>query len=274
MADLEADGRSLSGMSTSTQLGASHLSNVDLAGSYYYNGGVGGDVFVGRRWLLREMVQHLDSDLPTNGGFIVSGASGTGKTAFLKQLVKGGERKEERKEVLFYFWEREIIHGRPFFLFCRNRRHEKKKKNRDILLDKVLRKMVLQRLRFFFSVSPPLSLQGHHPLSSSGLGVVASHFCRADDEPTCLAANLVRSLASQLYSSPLLPAYREAVDSGGGARRRRLFEVDSANSYTSPGELLRQGIIQPLKDVKEAPNGCAFTLSFMDLLSDCDRKGH
>ncbi len=88
------DARSVSAMSTSTEMfsygsgGAG--SNVDVR--FGASAADGGDdiPLVGRRWLLREVAQHLDAGLPTSGGFVVSGGPGTGKTAFAKRLVKGG----------------------------------------------------------------------------------------------------------------------------------------------------------------------------------------
>jgi len=50
-----------------------------------------GEVFVGRRWLLRDILDHCSTDLPTNGGFVVSGGPGTGKTAFLQHVGNGGQ---------------------------------------------------------------------------------------------------------------------------------------------------------------------------------------
>ncbi len=48
----------------------------------------GQPVFVGRRWLFREVAENLSSDLPTNGGVVISGAPGAGKTAVALQLVE------------------------------------------------------------------------------------------------------------------------------------------------------------------------------------------
>lgn len=45
-------------------------------------------LFVGRQWLFSEIQEHLSSDLPTNRGVLVSGASGTGKTAIILKLVE------------------------------------------------------------------------------------------------------------------------------------------------------------------------------------------
>ncbi len=48
----------------------------------------GAPAFVGRRWLFREAAENLSSDLPTNGGVVVSGTPGSGKTAIALQLVE------------------------------------------------------------------------------------------------------------------------------------------------------------------------------------------
>ena len=47
------------------------------------------DFFVGRRWLFREIIDHFATDLPTNGGILIHGGPGTGKTSILKRLVHG-----------------------------------------------------------------------------------------------------------------------------------------------------------------------------------------
>ena len=45
-------------------------------------------VFVGRDWLYRDTSDHLNSELPTNRGVIISGAPGTGKTSIILTLVQ------------------------------------------------------------------------------------------------------------------------------------------------------------------------------------------
>lgn len=45
--------------------------------------------FVGRKWLFREVLEHLSSDLPTSGGMIIQGAQATGKSSILLRLVQG-----------------------------------------------------------------------------------------------------------------------------------------------------------------------------------------
>ena len=45
-------------------------------------------VFVGRKWLFREMLETLSSDLPTSGGIVVQGASATGKTSVILNMVQ------------------------------------------------------------------------------------------------------------------------------------------------------------------------------------------
>ena len=45
--------------------------------------------FVGRKWLFREVLEHLSSDLPTSGGMIIQGAQATGKSSIILRLVQG-----------------------------------------------------------------------------------------------------------------------------------------------------------------------------------------
>ena len=44
--------------------------------------------FIGRKWLFREILEHLSSPLPTSGGIVIHGGSATGKTAVVLNLVQ------------------------------------------------------------------------------------------------------------------------------------------------------------------------------------------
>ena len=48
------------------------------------------DHFFGRRWIFKEINDHLKSNLPTNRGFVVTGAPGTGKSSLIGKLAKRG----------------------------------------------------------------------------------------------------------------------------------------------------------------------------------------
>ena len=45
--------------------------------------------FVGRKWLFREVLEHLSSDLPTSGGMIIQGMQASGKSSIILMLVQG-----------------------------------------------------------------------------------------------------------------------------------------------------------------------------------------
>ena len=45
--------------------------------------------FVGRKWLFREVLEHLSSDLPTSGGMIIQGMQASGKSSIILRLVQG-----------------------------------------------------------------------------------------------------------------------------------------------------------------------------------------
>ncbi|CAB4055410.1 unnamed protein product [Lepeophtheirus salmonis] len=44
--------------------------------------------FIGRQWLYSEVIDHLNSELPTNRGVIITGAPGTGKTSIILKMVE------------------------------------------------------------------------------------------------------------------------------------------------------------------------------------------
>ena len=48
--------------------------------------------FVGRKWLFREIQMNLTQDLPTNGGVIIYGSAGTGKTELMKAIAGLGKQ--------------------------------------------------------------------------------------------------------------------------------------------------------------------------------------
>jgi len=45
-------------------------------------------IFVGRKWLFREILEHFSSDLPTSRGMVIHGSSTSGKTSIILQLVQ------------------------------------------------------------------------------------------------------------------------------------------------------------------------------------------
>ena len=67
-----------------------------------------------------------------------------------------------------------------------------------------------------------------------------------------LVPHFVRSLAAQLYSSPLLPGYRRAVEASKCNLRERLFGHDP--SYEPASRLFLEGVAAPLRTLEpQAP---------------------
>jgi len=62
-------------------------------------------IFIGRRWLFAESLEHLGSSVPTSRGVTIAGAGGTGKTAVILQLVEkscfGRSEQINHREDLF-----------------------------------------------------------------------------------------------------------------------------------------------------------------------------
>jgi hypothetical protein len=57
-------------------------------------------IFVGRKWLFREILEHLSSDLPTSKGITILGSSTTGKTSIILQLVQNSYFGQKGKGIL------------------------------------------------------------------------------------------------------------------------------------------------------------------------------
>ena len=82
-------------------------------------------IFIGRKWLFREMLENLSSDLPTSGGIVIHGGSATGKTSVILNLVQGscfGQRGKTRTYIhtvkLQFSGQDWSAPNRPLFWSC------------------------------------------------------------------------------------------------------------------------------------------------------------
>lgn len=193
-------------------------------------------LFAGRQWLLYELESVINGSSP---GILISGSSGTGKTALVLQLVEHscfGRRREQPKSA-------EVSEE------C----DEGEKQNIDATLQANLRhtneKVRLPEFIPFCKFVKKEQIT-HIELQVRELAshVVAYHFCQADNNSTCLVPDLIHSLAAQLCQAPQLISYREYLLSEPhlqGSLSQRECTVD-------PDLALSRGIIEPLSTLKKA----------------------
>lgn len=88
-------------------------------------------------------------------------------------------------------------------------------------------------------------------VTEAGEGVVAYHFCQADNSPTCRLSSLVHSLAAQLSQAPLLSSYQHYLHS----HPHNLNLLHPQHCAARPEVALCQGILEPLAQL-EPPGQC------------------
>uniref|UniRef100_A0A8D9ESN6 Protein TANC2 n=1 Tax=Cacopsylla melanoneura TaxID=428564 RepID=A0A8D9ESN6_9HEMI len=125
-------------------------------------------VFIGRDWLVRELESTLKSPIP---GTLITGLPGTGKTAFILQLVEQS---------------------------CFGRRRKEASGSQEIITP-------TGKDRPSLPCTSPVSDR----LKQLASQVVAYHFCQADNNTTCCVADFIHSVVAQLCQAPQLVAYRE-----------------------------------------------------------------
>jgi hypothetical protein len=153
-------------------------------------------LFLGREWLVQDISNALLH--AQSSGVVVTGLPGTGKTAFVLQLVEHscfGRLKSNCKCRLFG--------GRLRPTVC------------------VIFVHTYKRCVFSVDVSTingkdRPSLKNSQTIISEDVKslatrVVAYHFCQADNNSTCLIPEFVHSLAAQLCQAPQLNIYRQHV---------------------------------------------------------------
>ncbi|XP_013066522.2 uncharacterized protein LOC106054975 isoform X1 [Biomphalaria glabrata] len=183
----------------------------------------GKPVFVGRAWLFSELESVLCGDGGGRpGGVVIIGGLGSGKTAIVEQLVEHSSFGESGTSS---------------------------------------------------AMSQKLSAPGQQPRSSSssqltdyaalnGLGfqVVAYHLCQADNNTTCMVADMVSSIGAQLARAPQLTAYRDLL-----LQEPQLQSLLSLRDcIQNPSLSFLKGILEPLRMLKNA--GKIFSDSCMILV--------
>ncbi|KAI5748263.1 hypothetical protein M8J77_023609 [Diaphorina citri] len=170
--------------------------------------------FVGRDWLVRELENTLKSPIP---GTLITGLPGTGKTAFILQLVEYSCFGRRRKEVSI---SQEILTPNG--------------KDRPLNTS-----------------SPSLHLPSSPTQVSERLkqladSVVAYHFCQADNNSTCCVADFIHSVVAQLCQAPQLAAYREYLLNETHVQGA----VTLRECIADPDAAFTRGLLEPLATLR------------------------
>uniref|UniRef100_A0A8C4ZK02 Tetratricopeptide repeat, ankyrin repeat and coiled-coil containing 2b n=1 Tax=Gadus morhua TaxID=8049 RepID=A0A8C4ZK02_GADMO len=170
-------------------------------------------VFTGRDWLFQEIDGQLNSG--TSSGVVVVGNIGFGKTAIVSRLVA---------------------------LSCHGTRM------RQIASDspQASPKLPPPPSRVEYSTTttnpPPSEVVCHAARQTRLFGVVAYHYCQADNAYTCLVPEFVHNVAALLCRSPHLVSYREQL-----LREPHLQSMLSLRSCVQdPLASFRRGVLEPL----------------------------
>ncbi|GLH00293.1 Uncharacterized protein GBIM_06713 [Gryllus bimaculatus] len=178
-------------------------------------------LFVGRHWLLQDLEEVLAPDTGMSGALLV-GNPGTGKTAFVLQLVEYS---------------------------CFGRRRDPSYQQDSLLCNGKDRPSGSQS--FYCNIN--LVSERIRHLASH---VVAYHFCQADNNSTCLVPEFVHSVAAQLCQAPQLHAYRDLLLSEPHLQGA----VSLKECAADPDLALARGILEPLSSLhrlgKVPGDGC------------------
>lgn len=166
-------------------------------------------LFIGRHWLIKEIEDNLISQSP---GILLTGNPGTGKTAFILQLVQYscfGRRRDTRSSS-------QSIHSPERSLSPQSIYYQ---------ID-----MVSERIKQLAN------------------RIVAYHFCQADNNNTCLVPDFIHSLAAQLCQAPQLVAYRDYLINEQHLQAILSLKECIAN----PDIALVRGILEPLTNLEKS----------------------
>ncbi|XP_059142219.1 protein TANC2-like isoform X2 [Physella acuta] len=172
----------------------------------------GKPVFVGRAWLFNELETVLCGDgggVSKPGGVVIVGGLGTGKTAIVEQLVDHS---------CFGDGNSGLVPPRP-----PSQAHQSRTASNSQLTD-------------------------YAALNGLGFQVVAYHLCQADNNSTCMVADMVSSIAGQLARAPQLTAYRDLL-----LQEPQLQSLLSIRDcIQNPSLSFLKGILEPLRMLKNA----------------------
>ncbi|KAH9514291.1 Protein tanc2, partial [Bulinus truncatus] len=171
----------------------------------------GKPVFVGRAWLFNELESVLCGDGGGRpGGVVIIGGLGSGKTAIVEQLVEHSCFGESGNS-----------------------------------------SAGAQKLSAPGQQSRSTSntqLTDYAALNGLGFQVVAYHLCQADNNATCMVADMVSSIAAQLARAPQLTSYRDLL-----LQEPQLQSLLSLKDcIQNPSLSFLKGILEPLRMLKNA----------------------
>lgn len=181
-------------------------------------------IFIGRQWLYREITNILTTS--ESQGIIITGNTGTGKTALLLQLVDYscfGRRKDNYQN-----WNKVKVpqqQGGTVTPPQMNTNTTTTSDNNGIYSQVNL---LNERIRL---------------LSSN---VVGYHFCQSDNNTLCLVPDFIHSIAAQLCQSPQLQCYHEYL-----LNEQYLQNILSVKEcIANPDRAFKVGILEPLTILK------------------------
>ncbi|KAK7578136.1 hypothetical protein V9T40_010341 [Parthenolecanium corni] len=193
-------------------------------------------LFLGRDWLIKETEELINFD--DKPGILITGLPGTGKTAFILQLVEyscfGRHREPVYKQVSLH-----NVNGkdRPsssqHSIYCQTN-------------------LVPDRIKDLAS------------------RVVAYHFCQADNNSTCMVPDFIHSIAAQLCQAPILSDYKDYLLSESYLQE----SLSMKKCIADPDLAFTRGILEPLQNIHKigsvAPEDRLFIL--VDAL--CEAEYH
>ncbi|BFZ22422.1 hypothetical protein BsWGS_25461 [Bradybaena similaris] len=177
----------------------------------------GKPLFVGRAWLFGELEAVLCGEgggTSKPNGVVIIGGLGSGKTAIVEQLIDHSSFGD--------------ANSGQVLTKAQSQAPQSNNNNNNS------------------SASANTKLTNYAALNGLGFQVVAYHLCQADNNTTCMVADMVSSLAAQLARAPQLVAYKELL-----LQEPQLQNLLSIRECVqNPSLSFLKGILEPLRTLK------------------------